>query len=322
MGMQHLKAIAKSDCINIRCVCDVDEKRALSFKNTYNADCHTTDAYSAISDPDTDIVIIATYPSSHPELVELCVKFGKHMILEKPIAQNMESGKKIIELIKNNPQCKMLVGYILRHNDTYKKVADMIHGGAIGFPIVMRMVQNHKADDWEKYKRLILETSPIVDCGVHYADVMRWFTGAEIEDVSGVGLCSEPDLPKGKYNYGIMTVRLTDGSVGYYEAGWGRAIKTDFFKEFIGPKGRIRITYCTLRKEDADKGNLIEYYSYEDDKEEQINVAYTEKPTLIQLMALIDMIENDAVYHPTVDDVWQSFSNTLKADKIISDSLK
>ena len=57
----------------------------------------------------------------------------------------------------------------------------MIRSGAIGSPIIMRMSQNHHTMDWQKYLNLICETSPILDCGVHYLDVMRWFTVAEIK---------------------------------------------------------------------------------------------------------------------------------------------
>lgn len=129
----------------------------------------------------------------------------------------------------------------------------MIQSGAIGKPIVMRMAQNHHTMDWQKYLNLICETSPIVDCGVHYLDVMRWFTGAEITDVSGIGLKTESDVPDGKYNYGLMTVKMSDGSIAYYEAGWGNTMAADNLKEFVGPKGRIRITYQMARHENQEE---------------------------------------------------------------------
>ena len=52
----------------------------------------------------------------------------------------------------------------------------MIKDGAIGSPIVMRMVQNHHTMNWAWYLELIKQTSPIIDCGVHYIDVIKWFT--------------------------------------------------------------------------------------------------------------------------------------------------
>lgn len=67
----------------------------------------------------------------------------------------------------------------------------------------MRMVQNHHALDWPRYKRLMEDCSPIVDCGVHYLDVMQWFTGVRICEVSGFGGRVDDDLDRS--NYGMTT---------------------------------------------------------------------------------------------------------------------
>lgn len=69
-------------------------------------------------------------------------------------------------------RAKVLVGHILRHNSTYKKVAEMIHEGFIGTPLVIRMVQNKHIKDWKRHFELLNNTSPIVDYGVHYIDIM------------------------------------------------------------------------------------------------------------------------------------------------------
>jgi predicted dehydrogenase len=228
----------------------------------------------------------------------------------------------MIDLIKANPQVKVLFGYILRHNETYKKVAEMIRGGAIGKPIIMRMAQNHHTMDWEKYLKVICDTPPIVDCGVHYIDVMRWFCGAEVVDVSGIGLRTEEDVPIDKYNYGLITVRMSDGSVGYYEAGWSNTMSSDNLKEFVGPKGRIRIVYQMARHEHQEEGDLIEYYTYPEGNYENINVLCKRKPTGAQLQMLINMIENNVESTPSLDDVWKSFEVVVRADEVIRKGIK
>ena len=169
----------------------------------------------------------------------MCIRDrGRHVLCEKPIACNPEDGMEFVRTVKKNPQCKVLVGHILRYNNTYIRVKEMIGEGVIGKPVVMRMTQNHNTlGNWEKYRRLIEETSPIIDCGVHYVDVMRWFTGEEVVNVDGTGAVTEKDLSEGRYNYGIINVTLSGGSVGFYEAGWGNSLETNNEKEFIGPAG-------------------------------------------------------------------------------------
>ena len=59
----------------------------------------------------------------------------------------------------------------------------------------------------------------------------------------------DDETPEYTYNYGLMTLKMTDGTVAYYEAGWGGAIAAENKKEFIGSKGRITITVFKADKE-------------------------------------------------------------------------
>ncbi len=321
MGAAHLDDICEKENVTLECVCDTNIERAKAFASRYHANVYETDYKKVVAMDKVDIVIISTYPSTHLPILKECIANSKHVICEKPIAEDIEKGREIVELIKAHPECKVLVGYILRHNKTYMKVAKMIQDGLIGSPIVMRMAQNHHTMDWQKYLNLICETSPILDCGVHYIDVMRWFTGAELKEVSGIGLRTEPDVPDGRYNYGLMTARLTDGSVAYYEAGWSNTMASDNLKEFVGPKGRIRIVYQMSRVSNQEEGDLIEYYKYPEKTYETINVNCKRKPTGDQLQELIDMIEGKTEGSPTIDDVFESFKWAVKADEIIKSKL-
>ena len=317
MGAAHLEQIYYKENIVISCVCDRDEKRAREFAVRFGAKAIETDARACIAREDTDIVIIATYPSTHLELLKLCIQCGKHVMCEKPIAASLEEGKEFFDLVKANPQIKVMIGHILRYNATYRKAAEMIHNGAIGSPIIMRMSQNHHTMNWNRYARLILETSPIIDCGVHYLDVMRWFTGSEILDVAGIGMRTDEDVPEGKCNYEMATVRMADGSVGYYEAGWTKTISSDNTKEFVGPKGSLRIIYQKDRTSHQEEGDLIEYYCLADKTYHNINVPGNRKPTDLQLEHLIRMIEEDIPAEPTIEDVFASFQAVLAAEKTI-----
>lgn len=322
MGEAHLEQIYYLENVALNAVCDLDIKKAEFVKNKYNAKRADTSAEACICADDIDIVIIATYPSTHLELLKMCIEHKKHVICEKPITSNYEDGLEFVRLIKENPDCKVLVGHILRHNNTYKKAAEMIQSGAIGFPVVIRMSQNHHTMNWNRYLSLIEETSPIVDCGVHYIDVIRWFTGQEIVSVSGVGARTEADVPEGKYNYGIITLRLADGSIAYYEAGWSNTLSSNNMKEFSGPKGSIQLVFRKDRQTHQEEGDLIEYYKYPEKQYEMINIPGKRKPTDEQFNHLVDMIENNAPAEPSIDDVFKAFEIALRADKIILDSLK
>ena len=321
MGEAHLEDIRFMENVVVKCVCDLNIETAERYKRIYHADYADTDYRVSVSREDVDIVIICTYPSTHLEILGECIKNNKHIVCEKPITDNFEDGEKARKLIKENPQCKVLIGHILRHNETYCKVAEMIQEGAIGSPVIMRMTQNHHIMNREKYLHLLNDTSPIIDCGVHYIDVMRWVTGEEITEVSGIGARTETEIPENAYNYGLMTAKLSGGSVAYYEAGWSNTISAENTKEFIGPKGRIRIVLQMNRGVHQEEGDLIEYYTYPEKHYEMINVNCKRKPTGKQLQALIDVIEGKAEANPSIDDVWESFCWACEADKIIKSKL-
>ena len=99
-------------------------------------------------------------------------------------------------------------------------------------------------------------TSPIVDCGVHYVDVMCQITDA----AAGRGPRHGPaplatEIAPDMYNYGHFQVLFADGSLGWYEAGWGPMMSdTAFFvKDVVSPNGAVSIRMPeTARSDDID----------------------------------------------------------------------
>lgn len=317
MGEAHLQNIYFKENVYIKYVCDLDSEKAKLFQRKFFAEHAITDFTICIEDPEIDIVIISTYPETHTDILEKCLLNGKHVLCEKPISHTYEEAQKFIELTRAFPACKVLIGHILRHNTTYNRVASLIKEGIIGSPIVMRFVQNHHPINWDRYKALICQTSPIIDCGVHYFDIMQWVTGEKIINVSGISQRIATDLPEDKYDYGIVTLRLSGGSVGYYEAGWSRTTASENVKEFIGPKGRIRIVYADNRTTHKEEGDLVEIYRVPEGTYESLNILCKRKPTDIQFDYLIEMIEKNAPAKPTLEEALEVCKWTFEADKII-----
>ena len=138
---------------------------------------------------------------------------------------------------------KLVVGYILRHHPSWERFIQLAQ--QLGKPLVMRMNLNQQSHGnmWTVHRNLMKSLSPIVDCGVHYIDVMCQMVRSKPLQVSAVGARLTEEIPAGNYNYGQLQIRFEDGSVGWYEAGWGPMIsETAFFvKDVIGPKGSVSI---------------------------------------------------------------------------------
>ena len=316
IGEEHIAQIYFRENIRIVAVVDADEQKARLFAIKYGADRYGIDYHEFITRDDVDIVIIATYVSTHVSILRDCVVAGKHVLCEKPIAANAQDGQEFYRLAKNG-HSHVLVAHILRRNASYIRIRELIRSGAIGRLKTVRMTQNHPALDWDRYRRRLEDCSPILDCGVHYFDVLQWFTGSSITQVMGMGAVVDADLKPGRFNYGIVTMRLADGTIGYYEAGWGRTFASGNVKQFIGDQGHITLTMQAGRGNHVEMGDLLEVYHAASDTYEQINVPAVYKDMWGQLCSLIDLIEGRPTDAPTLDEAYSAFRVALAADQAI-----
>jgi predicted dehydrogenase len=200
------------------------------------------DYESALRETKPDAVCISTYPDTHERFAILALEQGCHVFIEKPLADTVAGAERVAEAAKKSKK-KLVIGYILRHHPSWERFVEIAH--ELGKPLVMRMNLNQQSygSMWKVHRNLMESLSPIVDCGVHYIDVMCQMTRSRPVQVSAIGARLTEDIPVGNYNYGQLQIRFEDGSVGWYEAGWGPMMsETAFFvKDVIGPKGCVSI---------------------------------------------------------------------------------
>ncbi|SFC58852.1 Predicted dehydrogenase [Parapedobacter composti] len=199
-----------------------------------------------------DAVCISTYPDTHETYAIMAMEHGCHVFIEKPLADTLAGARRVAETARRTGR-KLVVGYILRYHPSWQKFVEL--GGQLGRPLVMRMNLNQQSQGhmWDVHRSLMASLSPIVDCGVHYIDVMCQLTGSKPVQVNAIGARLTEDIPEDNYNYGQLQIRFDDGSVGWYEAGWGPMVsETAFFiKDVFGPKGSLSI----VAKEAGRSGN-------------------------------------------------------------------
>lgn len=189
-----------------------------------------------------NVVSINTYPDTHADYVRKSLKSGAHVFVEKPLALTVEEAQELVDLALEKNR-KLIVGYILRVHPSWTKFVEMAR--SLGKPLVMRMNLNQQSrgEHWYTHKQLMNSMSPIVDCGVHYVDIMCLMTQSQPISVSAIGARLTNEIDTKMYNYGQLQVRFKDGSVGWYEAGWGPMMSETavFIKDVIGPKGAVSI---------------------------------------------------------------------------------
>ncbi|MCM4167113.1 Inositol 2-dehydrogenase/D-chiro-inositol 3-dehydrogenase [Arenibacter antarcticus] len=200
------------------------------------------DFETALTEAQADAVCISTYPDTHEKYAIKAMEMGCHVFVEKPLADTIEGSVRVAEAAKKYNK-KLVVGYILRYHPSWERFIELSHD--LGKPLVMRMNLNQQSHGrmWDVHRNLMESLSPIVDCGVHYIDVMCQMARSKPVQVSAIGARLTNDIPKDNYNYGQLQLHFEDGSIGWYEAGWGPMIsETAFFvKDVIGPNGSVSI---------------------------------------------------------------------------------
>jgi len=224
---------------------------------------------TALKETKPDAVSINTYPDTHAAYVKKALEANCHVFVEKPLAQTVKESKQIAALAAKKKK-KLVIGYILRHHPSWMKFVELAH--TLGKPLVMRMNLNQQSSGemWVTHKQLMNALPPIVDCGVHYVDMMCLMTRSKPVRVQAIGARLSQEIKKDMYNYGQLQVVFEDGSVGWYEAGWGPMMSETayFIKDVIGPKGCVSIAGGEKKTSSSDidshtKTNQLKLHSAE-----------------------------------------------------------
>jgi predicted dehydrogenase len=216
------------------------------------------DYHTALGRTKPDAVCISTYTETHAEYALAALAAGAHVFLEKPLAPSIDAAREIIATARQARR-QVVVGYILQVHPSWQRFVQLAR--QLGKPLVMRMNLNQQlsGENWQLHKNLLHSTSPLVDCGVHYVDVMCRMTRSRPVRVNGICARLSDEIATTQVNYGQLQVTFEDGSIGWYEAGWGPMISETacFVKDVIGPKGSV-----SIRQRTTDSGSSADMDSH------------------------------------------------------------
>ena len=271
-----------------------------------------------------DLVVIATYTDSHADFACRAMEAGAHVFVEKPLAATLSDARRVVDTAAATGR-KLVVGYILCHHPGWRRLIEQAR--ALGGPYVFRLNLNQQSQgaEWETHKALMKTTPPIVDCGVHYVDVMCQITDAKPVRVHGMGLRMSDEIDAGMYNYGQFQVIFEDGSAGWYEAGWGPMMSevAYFVKDVISPNGAISILSGMHPESDSVEGHTkVGALRIHRTAGTDTDVDFPGEPGHQELCDaeqayLIDAIRNDVDLSRHMEDAVTSLQICLAADESI-----
>ena len=165
----------------VTCYTRTPEKRE-AFSKKYGCDQEKS-FEDVLKRNDVEGLLLTTPNAIHAEHALLAAKQGKHIFVEKPIANTMAEGKKMVEACQK-AGVVLLVGHDMRRLSGFRKIKDLIDKGAIGKPI---MVESNFAatlgfeltpEKWRWYgDDSGCPAGALMTMGVHHADSLNYFLG-------------------------------------------------------------------------------------------------------------------------------------------------
>ncbi|MFD0717469.1 Gfo/Idh/MocA family protein [Paenibacillus sp. GCM10027626] len=253
MGLAHAYSYYESEQSELRWVVDLDKAKAREVGEELG--CNYTTDFSEIID-DIDAVSLCTPHHLHFPQAMQAIKAGKHVLIEKPLANSEAECLELIEAA-NAHKVQLMVAYILRYVPSLIKLKEALDSGKYGRPINANCwIEGYlppNPNSWLASKDK-LGGGVLFSHGCHYVDLMLWFFGKPKCAVS-LGTRVGTEWLEGE-GTSQATILFENGTLGHITCSWGmkHSARPNLF-HIHTTEGLIAITSDLLKiKAVTDKG--------------------------------------------------------------------
>jgi UDP-N-acetylglucosamine 3-dehydrogenase len=171
MGKNHARSVYELENIELVAVADTNIKEAGLIAKSFS--CKSFENYETmLEECDIDMLSICAPTSQHEKIATACIKKGKHVLIEKPIAPTLEEAIRIKDLaIKNN--ITLMIGHIERFNPAVLKTKELIKNNEIG-SIVSIMARRVGV-----FPPQIKDANIAIDLAIHDLDIISYLLDDE-----------------------------------------------------------------------------------------------------------------------------------------------
>lgn len=200
------------------------------------------DYEALLADDNVDVVALTVPNYLHARSAVAALRADKHVILEKPPAVNLEELSELVAAARKS-RAKSVVCFVLRWHPMITNLKTLIGAGALG------NVYYAEADYWhgikstfssyEWIRRKEFAGGAMITGGCHAADIVRFLTGLEVDEVSAYSHVGRQD-----FDYPttlVSAVKFSNGAVGKLSASLdGLAFPYQFNIDLLGADGAVR----------------------------------------------------------------------------------
>jgi len=174
-GRNHARNLKELSETRLVAICDRDETKAKAVAELFGVDAYSHSS-KMLKRQDVEAVTVCTWSTNLAKEAMAALKAGKHVLVEKPMANNVKEAEKILELAKKRQRC-LMVGFLMRFIPGLQRIKQAIDKGEIGTVVY---VTARRVSQWPER---LGDVGVIKDLAIHDIDVTRYLLDDEPVEV-------------------------------------------------------------------------------------------------------------------------------------------
>ncbi|MFH1978373.1 MAG: Gfo/Idh/MocA family oxidoreductase [Candidatus Aenigmatarchaeota archaeon] len=282
MGKNHARVYAQLENVNLVAVSDLNKETGKAVAD--QCGCKYYSDFKEMLETETiDAVSVVVPTKFHKDVAVECIKRGKNVLVEKPIALNADEANEVIRAAEEN-KIKLMVGHIERFNPAVQKLREIIKNGTLGeiTSVICRRVG--------PFPPRIQDANVVVDLAVHDIDVCTYLLDKKPKKVFAT---AGRALNSTREDYADMILNYEDGLSAFVQVNWITPTKIRKVN-ITGTRGYAELNYITqelvIYKTDLVKPeNFDEIVKMGTPKAETVEIVKTE-PLIAELNSFINCV--------------------------------
>ena len=247
-GPNLVRNFSEGSQTNVVIVADQDESRLQLLHSRYPSIEVTRGAMDVINHPRVDAVAIATPVCAHFDLAIEALRAGKHVFVEKPLAETSAKAEQLIEEAQS--RCLLLhVDHTFVYTSAVRKMREIVAQGELGDLYYYDSVRVNLG-------LFQSDVNVLWDLAVHDLSIMDYVFPGEIAEVSAAGATS---ITGKQTNIAFMTIRFENDAIAHFHVNWLAPVKVR--RTLVGGSRKM-IVYDDLEPSEKikiyDKGITLE----------------------------------------------------------------
>jgi len=196
MGSSHLEAARGIPGVVVRAICDVDQDRLAEVKARYGIEHAYADCERMISDPELDVVVVASPDHFHRDHTVHSLQAGKHVLCEKPMAPTLAECADMVKAARSSKRT-LAIGHIVRFTPIFAYLKRVVERGELGQLYYVSSSYEHDyarvGGAWRFDPKLARHV--FLGGGCHAVDLVRYFLGDFERVVAAATHIALPQMP-------------------------------------------------------------------------------------------------------------------------------